>query len=83
MPRKELTHQKNQNIILNIKMSEHQIIEQSQRAGASPKKLAPVPPFPTGEKASGNQDNPESEHEPKGKPCRPRNTQGPPPVKQI
>ena len=29
-PIKKLKHQKNQNIILNIKMSEHQIIEQSQ-----------------------------------------------------
>ena len=29
-PRKELKHQKNQNIILSIKMSERQIIEQSQ-----------------------------------------------------
>ena len=56
-----------------------------QRAGTSPKELAPVPPFPTGEKASGNQDkskygNPESTHEPTGKPGRPSNTQGPPPV---
>ena len=38
--------------------------------------------MPTGEKASGSQDNPESTHESKGKPCRPSNAQGPPPVKQ-
>ena len=53
----------------------------------------PVPPMPTGEKASGSQDksknnNPESGHESKGKRGRPRNTQpkpntqGPPPVKK-
>ena len=30
MPRKELTHQKNQNIILIMKMGDHQIIEQRQ-----------------------------------------------------
>ena len=52
-----------------------------QKAGGSPKELAPVPPYPDGgEKASGNQDkpkydNPESEHEPKGKQGRPSNTQ--------
>ena len=53
-----------------------------QRAGASPKKSHGklLPPFPTGEPASGNHDkpkydNPESEHEPKGKPGRPSNTQ--------
>ena len=44
-----------------------------QRAGGSPSK--PVPPFPTGERASGSQDNPEYTHEPKGKPGRPANTQ--------
>ena len=43
-----------------------------QRAGGSPSK--PVPPFPTGERASGSQDNPEYTHEPKGKPGRPTNT---------
>ena len=59
-----------------------------QKAGGSPNKLAPVPPFPDGgEKASsGSRDNPESEHEAKRKPGRPSNTkptnQGPP-VKQI
>ena len=47
------------------------------KTGPSPKKspaklLAPVPPFPTGEPASGSQDqpkydNPESKQEPKGK----------------
>ena len=46
-----------------------------------------MPPFPTGEQASGSQDqpkheNPESEHPSKGKAGRPPNTQGPPPVKQ-
>ena len=67
-------------------MSEHQIIEQTPKktkTGPSPpKKLEPVPPFPTGGKASGSQDkpkycNPESEHPSKGKPSRPRNNQGP------
>ena len=62
-----------------------------QRAGPSPNQnihtLPKLPPFPTGETASGSQDkpkrnNPESEHEPKGKPCRPRNNQGPPPVRK-
>ena len=58
------------------------------KSGPSPKTHLPsVPPFPAGEKASGSQ-NPESEHEPKGKAGRPRNTQpkpnnqGPPPVKK-
>ena len=42
--------------------------------------------MPTGEKASGSQDNPESTHQSKGKQGRPSNTQptintGPPPVK--
>ena len=60
-----------------------------QKAGPSPKKspaklLAPVPPFPTGEPASGSQDqpkhdNPETEHESKGPAGRPSNTQGPQP----
>ena len=62
-----------------------------QRAGASPKKSPGklLPPFPTGEPASGEPasgsqhkptyGNPESEHEPKGKPGRPSNTQGPQP----
>ena len=62
-----------------------------QRAGPSPNKnidtLPKVPPFPTGEKASGSQDkpkrnNPESEHGSKGKRGRPRNNQGPPPVRK-
>ena len=44
----------------------------------------PVPPFPTGEQASGSQgqpkhDNPESEHPSKGQTVRPSNTQGPQP----
>ena len=56
------------------------------KTGPSPKKspgtLPPVPPKPTGEKAPGSQDNPESTHESKGKRCRPRNTQGPPPIKK-
>ena len=52
-----------------------------QRAGPSPPRQLPViPPFPTGEQASGSQDqpnyssqdNPESQHEPKGKKGRPR-----------
>ena len=56
------------------------------KTGPSPKRntdaLPTVPPFPTGEKASGSQDkpknnNPESEHELKGNPGRPRNNQGP------
>ena len=44
-------------------------------------KLATVPPFPTGERASGSQeqpnynDNPESTHEPKGRRGRPSNAQ--------
>ena len=70
----------------------HQIIDQipPKKTGPSPKKspgkLPPVPPFHTGETASGSQDkpkgnNPESEHEPKGKTGRPSNSQGPPPVK--
>ena len=52
-----------------------------QRAGASPKKSpGKLPPFPTGETASGSQDKPkydnsESEHEPNGKPGRPSNIQ--------
>ena len=47
------------------------------KSGPSPKKgLPPVPPYPTGEQASGSQeqpkyDNPESNHEAKGKPGRP------------
>ena len=59
------------------------------KTGPSPKKLnQSLPPFPTGEKASGSQDNPESTHEPKGKAGRPTNTQaktkaqGPPPVQK-
>ena len=49
------------------------------KSGPSPKKeLPPVPPFPTGEQASGSQeqpkyDNPEDNHEPKGKRGRPKN----------
>ena len=59
-----------------------------QRAGASLKKLEPVPPSPTGETAPGSQDkpkydNPESEHEPKGKAGRPTNAQGAPPVRKY
>ena len=45
------------------------------KTGPSPKKPPPVPPFPTGERASGSQDNPEYTHEPKGKAGRPKNTQ--------
>ena len=63
------------------------------KTGSSPEKLGLVPPFPTGEQASGSQDQPkhdfpESDHESKGKRCRPTNiqpnpnTQGPPPVKK-
>ena len=56
------------------------------KTGPSPKRspgpLPPVPPMPTGEKASGSQDNPGSTHESKGKRGRPRNTQGPPPVRK-
>ena len=44
-----------------------------QRAGGSPKQLAPILPFPTGDQASGSQDNPEPEHGPKGKQGRPSN----------
>ena len=59
---------------------------QKEKTGASPKKspgtLPPVPPMPTGEKASGSQDNPESTHESKGKRGRPRNIQGPKPNTQ-
>ena len=81
MPRKELKHQKHQNIIVNIKneRSPDNRAKAKQRAGGSPKQVAPVPPFPTGEQASGSQDNPESKHEPKGNPGRPRNTQDPQP----
>ena len=44
-----------------------------QRAGPSPPRQLPViPPFPTGEQASGSQDNPESQHEPTGRRGRPR-----------
>ena len=57
-----------------------------KKNGASSKKnpgtLPPVPPMPTGEKASGSQDNPESTHESKRKRGRPRNTQGPKPNTQ-
>ena len=45
------------------------------KTGPSPKKPPPVPPFPTGERASGSQDNPEYTHEPKGPRGRPANTQ--------
>ena len=49
------------------------------KTGPSPNKN--LPPFLTGETASGSQDkpknNPESDHEPKGNQGRPRNTQGP------
>ena len=52
---------------------------------ASPMKLEPVPIFPDGRKTSCSRDqpkydNPESEHEPKGKPGRPSNTQ---PTNQV
>ena len=45
----------------------------------SPGKLPDIPPMPTGERASGSQDqpkydNPETEHEPKGPRGRPSNT---------
>ena len=52
------------------------------KTGPSLKQLEPVPPLPTGEKASGSQDNPESTSESKGKAGRPSNTQGPPPVRK-
>ena len=57
------------------------------KTGSSPKKPPPVPPFPTSEQATGSQErprynvhpndnvNPESTHEPKGRPGRPSNTQ--------
>ena len=45
------------------------------KTGPSPNRNQNLPPFPTGEKASGSQDNPESTHEPKGKAGRPTNTQ--------
>ena len=45
------------------------------KTGPSPNRNQSLPPFPTGEKASGSQDNPESTHEPKGKAGRPTNTQ--------
>ena len=62
------------------------------KTGPSPEKLGSVPPFPTGEQAPGSQDqpkhdNPESDHEAKGKRGRQNNiqpnpnTQRPPPVK--
>ena len=56
-----------------------------QKADGSP--LKPVPPFPTGERASGSQDNPnyndnpESERPPKGRPGRPSNSQPTPKAK--
>ena len=46
-----------------------------QKADGSPTPLKTVPPYPTGERASGSKDNPESTHEPKGDPGRPSNTQ--------
>ena len=54
------------------------------KTGSSPEKLGLVPPFPTGEQASGSQDqpkhdNPESEHPSKGTQGRPSNTKGPQP----
>ena len=51
-------------------------------------RLGSLPPFPTGEQASGSQDqpkhnNPESDHGPKGKRGRPNNIQpNPPPVQK-
>ena len=45
------------------------------KTGSSPNRNQNLPPFPTGEKATGSQDNPESTHEPKGKAGRPTNTQ--------
>ena len=50
MPRKELKHQKNQNVILNIKnkRTPDNRSRAKQGAGGSPKKLAPIPPFPNG-----------------------------------
>ena len=62
-----------------------------QKADGSP--LKPVPPFPTGERASGSQErtrytvhpndnaNPESERPPKGRPGRPSNSQPTPKAK--
>ena len=66
------------NIILNIKNEQTpgNRAKAKAKTGPSPKKLnQSLPPFPTGEKASGSQDNPESTHEPKGKAGRPTNTQ--------
>ena len=64
------------------------------KTGPSPKKPPPVPPFPTGERATGSQErprynvhpndnvnNPESTHEPKGPTGRPSNTQPKPKAK--
>ena len=80
-PTKKLKHQKNQNVILNINdRTPDNRSKAKQKAGSSPNNLEPVPPFPTGETASGSQDkpkydNPGSKHEPKGNPGRPSNTQ--------
>ena len=52
------------------------------KAKTGPSPRTNLPPFPTGEKASGSQDNPQSTHEPKGNPGRPKNTQGPKPNTQ-
>ena len=73
----------------------HRIIEHSPKQKLDLRRrkntdaLPTVPPFPTGEKASGSQDSPEPEHPSKGNPGRPRNnqepkpnTQGPPPVRK-
>ena len=53
------------------------------KTGPSPNRNQSLPPFPTGEKASGSQDNPESTHEPKGKAGRPTNTQAKTKVQKI
>ena len=45
------------------------------KTGPSPNRNQNLPPSPTGERASGSQENPESTHEPKGKAGRPTNTQ--------
>ena len=72
--KKRANASKNQKIILHIKMSDHQIIDQRQNREQEVhvNKLSPIPPFPTSE-PSGSRDNPESEHEPKGNPGRPSN----------
>ena len=71
----------NHNTTHRNEQTQHNRAKAKAKTGPSPKRntgaLPTVPPFPTGEKASGSQDTPESTHEPKGNPGRPKNTQGP------